>query len=66
MIGCIRRKTGRLGQAGRNDRLYKKEDRQAGAGRQEIQADRNKEAGKEGMKHLCSQKNVNARECKSS
>ncbi len=32
--GCIRRKTGRLGQAGRKDRLYKKEDRQAGAGRQ--------------------------------
>jgi hypothetical protein len=34
-IGYVRRKTGRLGQAGRNDRLYKKEDRQAGAGRHE-------------------------------
>jgi hypothetical protein len=36
MIGCIRRKTGRLGQAGRKDRLYQKEDRQAGkVGRKE-------------------------------
>ncbi len=38
-IGCIRRKTGRLVQAGRKgwqeNRLFKKEDRQAGAGRQE-------------------------------
>jgi hypothetical protein len=29
-IGCIRRKTDKLGQAGRINRLYKKEDRQAG------------------------------------
>ncbi len=38
-IGCIRRKTGRqAGKFGRKDRLYKKEDRQARAGRQEMLA----------------------------